>query len=253
MSDLARVIDQRSLGGGIFLLRLEAPFIAGQTQPGQFMMLRVVPGVEPLLPRPFSIHDAQGDEALILYRVVGRGTALLSQAKAGQELLAWGPLGRGFDLSPKRPVLMAGGMGAAPLGLLARVLAWVGLQPRLLLGLASAEGWSGLVGRMREAAPGLVLASEDGGIGQRGLVTDLLRQLVNDCDGVLACGPLGMLKAVVEICARHGVPCQVSLEAPMACGVGACLGCAIPVPGGYARACQEGPVFNSSDVDWARL
>jgi dihydroorotate dehydrogenase electron transfer subunit len=165
-------------------------------------------------------------------------------------------LGSGFDLNLQRPVLVAGGMGAAPLACAAAALARRGNPARLLLGLASRQGWEGLLGRMRDLVSGLVLASEDGSAGQRGLVTDLLRPALEQGghDAVLACGPLGMLGAVAAICARHTIPCQVSLEAPMACGVGACLGCAIPVMGGgYARACQEGPVFDARAVDWGRL
>ncbi len=262
MSQPAKVLEQRALQRDIFLLRLSAPHIAATARPGQFFMLRVSQAQEPILPRPFSIHGVEGDDLLALYRVVGRGTALLSQARAGQELLAWGPLGRGFDLAARRPLLVAGGLGCAPITWAGLALARHGAKPEMLLGLAGAAGFSGMVDWLSERAAsaglGWGLCSEDGSLGEKGLVSAPLAARLGSgadaCDGVLACGPMGMLKAVARICAQHGVPCQVSLEAPMACGLGACLGCAIPaVGGGYVRACQEGPVFRAEDVDWERL
>jgi dihydroorotate dehydrogenase electron transfer subunit len=246
----------------IFLLRLYAPEIVAKVRPGQFVMLKVAAGLDPLLTRPFSVHGARGGSLLLLYRVVGKGTRLLSQVEEGMELLLWGPLGRGFELDAERPVLVAGGMGVAPLVFaaerLAARLAVQGRQVRFLCGLASAGQSRALLGRLG-CLPGaealrVETATADGSKGVKGLVTALLPAALAWGDAVLACGPSPMLKAVAKMCAEWDKPCQVSLESPMACGVGACLGCAIPAAGGgYLRTCQEGPVMYAVQVDWERL
>ncbi len=256
--ELVEVIKQRPLGPDMRLLRLLAPDTAPAARAGQFVMLHTSPGRDPLLARPFSIHQVERDELHILYRVVGRGTRLLAQARPGQELELWGPLGRGFGLDHQRPLLVAGGVGVAALALAARQAKAGGARPRMLLGLATARGLGGLLDYLEFFLAGLgvslELTSEDGSRGQPGLVSDLLARRLADCDGVLACGPLPMLKAVAGLAGQAGVECQVSLEAPMACGVGACLGCALPrAGGGYLRVCREGPVVEAGLVDWQRL
>ncbi len=241
----------------IFLLRLRAPEITQKVRPGQFVMLKVAAGLDPLLARPFSVHGVEGGDLLILYRLAGKGTRLLSQVKEGQELTLWGPLGRGFDLNVKKPVLVAGGMGLAPLRFAAAALAKQGREVSFLCGLPGGDGFSELCESLERWAGSQVnfsLATEDGSLGVMGLVTALMPEALAWGDAVLACGPIPMLGAVARLCAERGVPCQVSLEAPMACGVGACLGCAIPAAGGgYLRACQEGPVMDAAQVDWERL
>ncbi|MBI5523828.1 MAG: dihydroorotate dehydrogenase electron transfer subunit [Desulfarculus sp.] len=267
MSTWAQVKENKKIGEGIFRLRLEAPDIAAMAQPGQFVMLRVSHGLDPLLARPFSIHGVDGGDLFILYKVVGKGTRLLSLKRPGNKTLSlWGPLGKGFDLDMQRPVLVAGGMGIAPLAFAAQRLGSQGKEAPLLCGLLSTKGFENLTGSISAlveatAERGRVTwATEDGSAGHHGLVTHLLESALSSfpdsspCGGVLACGPMPMLKAVAQICAQHKVPCQVSLEAPMACGLGACLGCVIPATGGgYVRACQEGPVMDAKAVDWERL
>lgn len=258
MSSQAEVISHTSLGRDAALLRLRAPDLAGPARPGQFLMLRVAPGDDPLLARPFSYFLASGDEVWIMYQVVGRGTRLLRQARPGDRLAAWGPLGRGFDLSARRPLLVGGGMGLAPLAFALRDLIAAGAEPMLCWGLATAGP---VVEVLRpgglEGGPDLshaLLATEDGSQGHKGLVTDLLAGRLDQCDAVLACGPLPMLRAVAGLCAESDAACQVSLEAPMACGVGACLGCVLPrSQGGYLRVCQEGPVVPAAEVGWEAL
>ncbi len=257
----AKVKAHRKVGKGIYRLTLNAPAIAPKARPGQFVMLRVAPELDPLLARPFSIHGAAGEELLILYKLVGRGTRLLSQVRPGQTLYLWGPLGRSFDLSGERPLLVAGGMGIAPLAFAARWLRDQGRTAGFCGGLPGLVGWEDLTRSLEDELAGslaLAWASEDGSLGRRGLVTDLLSDTLaaaaGSSDSVLACGPMPMLRAVATICAQHQVPCQMSLEAPMACGLGACLGCAVPAAGGgYLRACQEGPVLAAEAVDWERV
>ncbi|CAO0819889.1 dihydroorotate dehydrogenase electron transfer subunit [Desulfarculales bacterium] len=265
MSVWGLVRRNQKLGQGFYGLVLRAPAIAAAARPGQFVMLRVSHGLDPLLARPFSIHGVEGENLFILYRVVGKGSKLLSLVRPGNKSLSlWGSLGKGFDLALQRPVLVAGGIGMAPLVFAAKELAQAGRRAPFLLGLPSVQGLEGLIRPLQAAdAAGQIalgLASEDGSPSTRqGLVTLLLGEALESeesqrCDGVLACGPMPMLKAVAGICAKRGVSCQVSLEAPMACGLGACLGCVIPAAGGgYLRACQEGPVMDAAAVDWQRL
>lgn len=263
LSLYAKLLSNEPVGPEIFLLTLQAPAMAAKARPGQFVMLRVSPGPEPLLARPFSIHGAEDGKLLILYQVKGKGTKLLAQARPGAELLTWGPLGRGFELDAERPVLVAGGMGIAPMAFAAERLEERGAAFEAFYGLAAKEAlvaWDSVSGEgaFYLEGWGWTGASEDGSVGHHGLVTDPLRERFEQGSerpgAVLACGPLPMLKAVALLCGEFGVACQTSLEAPMACGVGACLGCAIPAAdGGYLRACQEGPVIEASLVDWNKI
>jgi len=251
------VLENRKLARKTYLMRLEAPAVARRGRPGQFVMVRTGPyperGGGPLLKRPFSIHRlGPDDEISLLYRVVGVGTDLLALARPGESLELLGPLGRGFDPPDglKRAYLAAGGVGLAPLLALAENLAGrtdltlfygeaaaVDLPPESYLKLFPAE---------------IVLTTEDGTAGEKGLVTRPLAQaLVRDPAPIFACGPKAMLAEVSRLARVSGVPAWVSLEARLACGLGACLGCAVQVDKGvYARVCAEGPVFRAEEVQW---
>jgi len=263
MSLAAEVVSHELICGpdglaAIHLLKLRVPALARAARPGQFIMLKVSAGLQPLLARPFSLHDVEEQDILILYQVVGTGTRILSQVKPGQELSLWGPLGRGFEHKAGRTVLVAGGMGIAPLAYAAKGLSQAGGAVRLLAGFSRGRQAEAverhLSARLAGSKVELCLATEDGGRGEKGLVTALLPPALADCSSVLACGPVPMLKEVARICGQAGRECQVSMEAPMACGLGACQGCAVPASGGgYLHACQEGPVFSARQVDWSRL
>ncbi|NTU60273.1 MAG: dihydroorotate dehydrogenase electron transfer subunit [Deltaproteobacteria bacterium] len=248
------VVQREALGADYYRLRLRppAPFAA---EPGQFVMLKVSDGIDPLLRRPFSLHrvakDAQGDFEL-LFRAVGAGTRLLARTHVGDRVDVLAPLGRGFRLDAGRPVLVGGGVGVAPLLFLAETFLDRGARPKLLVGgrrdrdVLCHDDFECL------AIP-FSVATEDGSAGEAGLVTRLLDLELREPHGVTvyACGPTPMLAAVARACAERGVPCQVSLEAHMACGVGACLGCVVPAEaGGYLRVCKEGPVFDAADLKW---
>lgn len=253
----AQVMHRETLGGEYYRLRLRlpSPFDAA---PGQFVMVRVSDGLDPLLRRPFSIHrlDGVSGEFEILFRVVGLGTRHLARCSVGDRVEVLGPLGRGFRSERGRPLLVGGGVGVAPLLFLADHLRAEGGTPKLLLGgrsdrdILCHDDFSCL------AVP-YALATEDGSLGEAGLVTRLLEQELAAGEGAAAvytCGPPAMLAAVATLCASVGVPCQVSLEATMACGVGACLGCVIPgSEGEYLRVCKEGPVFRAEEIDWKAL
>ncbi len=249
-------------------LRLAFPELAAHARPGQFVTV-AAPGVDaPLLRRPFSIHRVRPDGSVeLLIKIVGRGTRHLAELAPGHALNVLGPLGNGvFAPSPERPelLLVAGGIGIAPFLFLAETLRgdprW---RPQLLFGGGSRLD---LAAHDEFAALGVParLTTEDGSLGRKGLVTDELRAALDERDPgacqTLACGPTPMLRAVAELCAARGVPCRVSLENLMACGVGSCRGCVVPVKrdatghaAPYARVCREGPVCDATDIAWERL
>jgi NAD(P)H-flavin reductase len=223
---------------------------------GQFAMLAAVErwgGGEderPFLPRAFSYARQQGDEAHFLLEDVGPGTRRLCELAPDDEMWLLGPLGRGFALprSDRRPLLVGGGVGIAPLAIWQdALLAQDSAVPAsALLGFrdaAHAEGGA----LLREA----ILATEDGSVGHRGMVTDLLEgELDRDAQAtVYACGPPPMLEAVRALCERRQVPAQLALESGMACGFGACFGCVVPTRVGYVRLCVDGPVLDAGELE----
>jgi dihydroorotate dehydrogenase electron transfer subunit len=239
-----------------FRLVVRAPQIATLVQPGQFAHLRIPPLREALLRRPFSIFQATEDTFSVLYKTVGKGTNVLAQMQAGEELGVIGPLGHGFTVPAPGgdvPLLVAGGYGMAALHLLAqrspqRGIVFVGGRRRVDI-LCEAEfralGWE------------VRVTTEDGSHGQKGLVTEpLLEELRRGARGrkLFACGPTPLLKAVGRIAVELNVPAELSMDEHMCCGVGVCLTCVIPVKAGaaweYQRACTEGPVFDARAIAW---
>jgi dihydroorotate dehydrogenase electron transfer subunit len=254
----ARIVKVEHLTEEVHRFTLEAKKIAEVSAPGQFVMVRAGVGHDPLLKRPFSIHQVTADGCLkILFKVVGRGTEFLSARQSGQWLEIIGPLGRGFSMPVAGPlVLVGGGMGIAPLHLLAARCLGTGDPARLqiLLGARTARELDPLVQDFADLGCTVETATDDGSRGHHGFVADLLlkKTLANSCR-VFACGPYAMMKAVAKISRTHGWDCQVSLETMMACGMGACLGCAIPpadLSGDYLHVCKDGPVLNSREVAW---
>jgi dihydroorotate dehydrogenase electron transfer subunit len=254
----AQVQALESFTDDIFCLSLLAPEVCRSAAPGQFVMVRAGEGLDPLLRRPFSVYRVDETGILqILFKVVGRGTDWLARLRPGEYVDVLGPLGQGFSLLEQGGVcLVGGGIGVAPLFFLAQRQR--SKQPEgeieLLLGArtkievtALAQGFANLGVTVR-------LATDDGSAGHHGLVGELLTALPGDGpDRVFACGPHPMLAAVAGICQENGWPCQVSSEAAMACGLGACLGCAQPAAGkekGYLHVCKQGPVFDAGDIQW---
>lgn len=237
-------------------------------QAGQFYMLACElgwggGGGRPYLPRAFSVAEATNDERGVrlsfLLEDVGPGTAALARLGPGDGLLLTGPLGHPFslprELNPDAAgaILVGGGIGLAPLALWRRELASRGIAERSLLGFRDREHSGGLdLFRCSEVR----LASEDGHAGHRGYVTDLLAVMLEGdaarTAAVYSCGPPGMLEAVRALCAERGVEAELAMESPMACGYGACFGCALPLRGGgYMRLCVDGPVVRASAVETA--
>jgi dihydroorotate dehydrogenase electron transfer subunit len=262
----AEVLENRAEGGPNHRLRLFVPAFTAFV-PGQFAMLSAgavgaAPRFDPLLPRPMAIYRAHpssgGAEVEILYKVSGRGTALLSEARPRACVRFVGPLGQGFPDAPEgsTALLVGGGTGVASLYELAARMARAGRPSvRVLLG---ARSGGDLMGRDDFAALGVPLdvTTEDGSLGEKGLVTaPLERLLASEPEAVVfACGPTPMMRSAAALADGRGRRCLVSLENPMACGFGVCLGCAAPKRGGgFALVCRDGPVLDASSVDWARL
>ena len=254
------VLASEALTEDIYRLTLRAPDIAAAAQPGQFVMLRVTAaGHDPLLRRPFSIALATaGGEVHLLYKVVGRGTRLMTTLRPGDPVGLVGPLGQGFRLEKgKSRYLIGGGLGAAPLLFLShRLLEEAdGEPPLVLLGARHREELAAITADFEAAGLEIVKATDDGSAGHHGYVVDLLPTALEDSNQggqVYSCGPYPMLRAVAQLCHLRGWACQVSLETMMACGLAACLGCALPRAGleGYVHVCKDGPVFEAGQVAW---
>lgn len=246
------------LARDVIRLTFDAPEIAAAALPGQFVMIQIVPGKDPLLRRPFSIHQTNSDGYLqILFKVVGRGTELLAQVKAGEQLSLLGPLGKGFVLGDlDKACLVGGGMGIAPMLFLAsRFLQQpgAGAALKVILGARNRQELEPLLAGFQNLGVEVLAATDDGSLGHHGLVTDVLKGLsLTPGFTVYSCGPRPMMAAINHLCLQEKISCQVSVETVMACGMGACLGCAVPLKaGGYAHACSDGPVFESGDLLWS--
>lgn len=257
------VVEHQRRGANLYELILHAPPIAQRAMPGQFVMLRPVRTHAPLWRRPYSILRANPDKGVfsVLYSVQSVFTELLALKPIGSTVQTLGPLGSYFQpvRSARRHVLVAGGVGAPPLCFFAARLAPTLKSDEQLLILAGARRSDLLVGldEFRALGAEVRIATDDGSKGHRGFVTDLLMDALSDPieSAVYACGPNRMLRVVSALCRQRQVPCQISIDAPMPCGTGVCLGCAVKVatPDGgvwYRRACVEGPVFWAEEVVW---
>jgi dihydroorotate dehydrogenase electron transfer subunit len=257
----ARVIENRSLGGGYFVFRLGGCEPLAGSRPGQFVMLRGDWGRDPLLPRPLSLlsvtHEGRAD---LLAKVVGKGTALMERSPPGSRFWVLGPLGNSFPLpsSDVTDLLVAGGVGLPPLFMQAESAARLGLASgsEMLYGGRTSRDLV-LLGEMRALGIALHLTTEDGSLGRRGRVTDELEARLEHWRAaastrrlrIMACGPSEMLWAVGRIAQTEGIECYLSLEQHMACGIGVCLGCAVAAQTRpYLYVCKDGPVFPASEV-----
>ncbi len=260
----------------------DAHEIASIARPGQFIEVKVNNGGDPLLRRPLGVHKVRGEKVEVLYEIVGRGTQILSEKKPGEYLDVIGPLGNGFRFDPpvfplskggieggSTPILVAGGMGVAPLVFLAEKLMESKIQnPKSkIIVLIGAKTKNGILceKEFKKFGCEVKIATDDGSLGFHGRVTDLLNSILRVSSlepripSIYACGPKPMLKELCGITAKYNVPAQVSLESHVACGIGACLGCVVKTNDGirstndgfiYKRVCQEGPVFNAKEVIW---
>ena len=271
MQFTAMILSNVEVSPGYWRMRMTAPPECAASRSGQFMMVRITGAIDPLLRRPFGIFDvgchrpAQSGAVSqpyleMLYRVVGKGTALLATLHASDLLDVLAPLGKGFDLGEidDEKLIVGGGVGLAPLYLLAKELVNKQSKVRLFAGGRTRDDIL-CITEFERLGVECYTATEDGSLGECGLVTEALLRRLDQLQGkatIYACGPHGMLKAVAAIAAERGIPCQVSLEGYMACGVGACLGCVAPghnhtpeTPD-FRCVCTEGPVFESGELKW---
>ena len=274
------IVENVRLAKETYRVRFRSPEIASRILPGQFLMLRLADLNDPLIGRPLAVYDVTGDCLDVVYLVKGKLTSRLQGFRPGQRLDVWGPLGNGFLPQPTdHLVMVAGGIGQTPFLALAKEYCGrqkFGNPPRELppaksitfcYGARSAEYVAGMEDFERLGVD-VRIATDDGSRGHRGLVTDLLRQVLMETlpqspvpspqppsPHIVCCGPEPMMEAVAKIAAEHDVPCEVSLETPMACGIGICFTCVAKVKTSdgewdYKRTCVEGPVFDAAAIEW---
>ena len=258
----ATILWNRPLGAGCYHMALACPQGYDKARPGQFVMVQVPSTQGPLLRRPFSIFGLLDEHQFpkgieLLYKVVGRGTDQMAQLVPDQHLDVLGPLGHAFkhEIRHKSIYLAAGGIGVAPIRFFAQRVIAQGRSSGSCHVFLGGRSQDDLLCRADFAGLGIpvTITTDDGSAGDQCLITDPLAFAIMEHppDMVYACGPHGMLTCVAGIVARYGVPCQVSVETMMACGIGACLGCAMESrhdPGSYLHACINGPVFDVNDL-----
>ena len=249
----AQILSNSEVIPGVYLLWTQAPEIAASSQPGQFVMVRCGEGYDLLLRRPLSINRVSddGSKLAFLFAMVGRGTGWLAERKEGEVIDLIGPLGRGFTAHPDstKLLLIAGGVGIAPLVYLADKALAAGCSVKFVLGAETASQMHPRNLLPRDAEPSI--ATADGSLGEKGLVTDLLPRFIDWADQVFACGPIPMYRTMAAM--ELAKPVQVLLEQMMGCGFGACFGCRIETRQGMKFVCKDGPVFELRDVIWEKI
>ncbi|MFQ5900083.1 MAG: dihydroorotate dehydrogenase electron transfer subunit [Thermodesulfobacteriota bacterium] len=264
---LSKVIYNKQISSSYYKIGLLCNELPVLSSPGQFVMVKVSPQADPFLGRPFSIYstmkDRQGIE--ILYKVVGKGTTILSDKRTADAVHLVGPLGNGFSIDEncKDIILVAGGIGIAPFFYLTE---WIKERGATLIVGGKVKDDIVCTEEFQEMNVAVKIVTEDGSLGRRGLVTDMLKEELREREGypsvIYACGPIAMLTEVAAIAKRRDTPCQVSLDRIMACGIGTCLGCVVKTEDKnckediknkgwtYKRVCKEGPVFDAREIIW---
>lgn len=270
------IVENVQLARETWRVRFRFPELAARVTPGQFVMLRLAGYNDPLLGRPLAMYDVIADGAGrqqdvdVVYLVKGKLTSRLCDLRPGQQLDVWGPLGNGFPPTPTEHLIMvAGGIGQTPFLALAQEALGhkqFGHPPRQVprasrvtfcYGARTADYFAGLDDFERLGID-LRFATDDGSLGHHGLVTDLLRQVLAENTTnphIVCCGPEPMMEAVAKIALSASVPCQISLETPMACGIGICFTCVAKIKQDdgswdYKRTCVEGPIFDAACIEW---
>ncbi|HEO70432.1 MAG TPA: dihydroorotate dehydrogenase electron transfer subunit [Candidatus Hydrogenedentes bacterium] len=256
---ICSVLTCQEVAQRCFRLAFEAPEIAREASPGQFCMIQIAEGLSPFLRRPMSFERLFANGFSILFKVEGEGTRMMAQYRAEQEVSVQGPLGRGFPVErgPQRHLIVAGGIGVAPFPALAEELTRVcGKAPEVVLA-ARSQDLLLCKEEFDQMGCAVHLATDDGSAGEKATAVELLERLSpGPGTRVYACGPMPMLCATARVTHAHDVESYVSLEAQMACGDGACLGCVVESTregnaDGMVRVCREGPVFDAREIKWS--
>lgn len=247
----ARITDTRAIGADVSVISLECPEIAATAKPGNFVNVKVNESSQPLLRRPFCVHDVRGDTIDIMVKNVGRGTSLLCEAGCGDSVLVLGPLGNAFGTDTgdfDTALLVSGGIGTAPMLFLEKTLAARGIAFRNIVGGRSRNDL------LTRGLSNCSTSTDDGSSGFHGNVVELLQQEISQAKApgrlkVFACGPNPMLRALAKFCANRSIPCELSLESVMGCGVGICYGCMVELVNADGEKesvllCREGPVVD---------
>ena len=237
-----KIIDNIEVAENIYKLVVEAEMDA---KPGQFIQVRLTSN-EFTLRRPFGIASNKSNHLTMFYRVVGRGTEFLTSVKAGTVINLLGPLGNGFNITGNKILLVGGGLGLAPL----LFAASESKSADVLIGGKNADEADFWAAEFKNPVDNLYIATDDGSVGTPGFVTELLPEVLkgNKYDVILTCGPEIMMRRVAELAKENNIPCQVSLEKRMGCGLGACLSCSIDTIHGRRKICKDGPIFNAEEV-----
>ena len=257
-----QILENINIAPDHFKMSFACKNISKNAKPGQFVQIKVSSTNAPLLRRPFSFHKIGTETFEVLYHVVGEGTRILSEinvatshaASLPKKLNIIGPLGNGFDIKKgKIAVLIGGGCGSAPLYCLEEELKKQKIESHFFMG-ASTNGLLLCQSDLARLKTKLYISTDDGSCGEKCNVAALYSSYLSSFDKkktvLYACGPTAMLKAVKDIALKENIPCQVSLEEHMACGIGACLGCVVETVNGNKRVCKDGPVFEAKDLLW---
>lgn len=259
-----KLVNKEKLKDDIFKYSVESEEMCKLAKPGQFLEIKVLKGSEPLLRRPISIYNIDNDKNLLefIFQVKGKGTIILSEVEVGQEIDIVGPLGNGgFDVKKYNNVaIIGGGIGVFPLYELTKRLGKNGTKNiNTYLGFRNKD-FVTLENEFSKVSSNLVITTDDGSYKEKGFAINKLKEDIentlgteNQIDIIFACGPLPMLKAVQQLSIEKNIPCQLSLEEKMACGLGVCLGCAVKLAGTeelqYKHVCKDGPVFWANEVE----
>ena len=257
---LAELINKQQLKSDIFKFSVKAPNIVKNAKPGNFIEIRVSEQTEPFLRRPISIYniDRENDVLEFIFQVKGKGTEILAKKEVGSQIDIVGPLGYGtFQYEDYQNIaIIGGGIGIFPLYELAKCAKKDNKNVSTYLGFRNKDLVI-LEAEFKQVSDKLTLTTDDGSYSQKGFAINYLEHDINDgkIESIYACGPLPMLKAVQKLAIEKNIPCQISLEEKMACGLGVCLGCAVKTSASshdnpeYWHVCKAGPVFNCRDVE----
>lgn len=237
----AKILSNQPVADKIFKLTVDAPELAKNSRAGQFVQVKIAD--ELTLRRPLGIAGTKNGVITIFYRVVGHGTDILSKKCVGDHLNILGALGNGFSTPNGKILLVGGGMGLAPL-----LCAAEKFNSDVLIGGRNANEVNFWIDEFRPLVKNTFITTDDGSIGKKGFVIDLLHDIPRDYSDIYTCGPEIMMRGVAKFAFDNNFPCQVSFERRMACGLGACLSCSIDTADGRRKVCKDGPVFDAKQV-----